>query len=39
MPADGLTKALSRQKHDTFVKLLGLVNIKEQITGGRSTSS
>ena len=27
MPADGLTKALPRQKHDVFIKQLGLVDI------------
>jgi hypothetical protein len=32
MPADGLTKALSPQKHSTFVQQLGLVNIKHLIT-------
>ena len=31
MPADGLTKALPRQKHETFVRLLGLVNIKDKL--------
>ena len=29
--ADGLTKALTRQKHERFVKQLGLVDIKEKI--------
>jgi hypothetical protein len=29
MPADGLTKALPKQKFDSFVKQLGLVNIKD----------
>jgi hypothetical protein len=38
MPADGLTKALTRQKHDAFVKHLGLVDIKGLITSGSSTS-
>lgn len=28
IPADGLTKHLTRQKHEAFVKLLGMVNIK-----------
>ena len=27
MPADGLTKPLSRQKHEAFIRLLGLVEI------------
>jgi len=29
--ADGLTKSLSRQKHETFIHQLNLVNIKERI--------
>ena len=28
MPADGLTKALPRQKHETFIQQLNLVKIK-----------
>jgi hypothetical protein len=28
MPADGLTKPLLREKHTTFVKLLGMVSKK-----------
>ena len=31
MPADGLTKALPTQKHNTFLKQLGLVDIKHLI--------
>lgn len=31
MPADGLTKPLSRQKHEIFVQLLGLVDISQQL--------
>lgn len=31
MPADGLTKALPRQKFDTFVKQCGLVDIKKEL--------
>ena len=31
MPADGLTKALSRQKHEAFVRLVGLRDITEQL--------
>jgi hypothetical protein len=31
MPADGLTKALPRQKHETFVRQLGLVDIRERL--------
>jgi hypothetical protein len=29
MPVDGLTKALQRQKFNTFMQQLGLVDIKE----------
>ena len=29
MPADGLTKALSRQKHQNFVRQLGLVDLSK----------
>jgi hypothetical protein len=32
MPADGLTKALPRQKHDEFVRQLGLVDTSNLIT-------
>ena len=31
MPADGLTKVLSRQKHEDFVRQLGLVNIQQML--------
>jgi hypothetical protein len=31
MPADGLTKALPHQKFDTFIKQLGMVDIKARI--------
>src|SRR5436190_3248149 len=31
MPADGLTKALSRQKHESFIRQLGLVDIGERL--------
>jgi hypothetical protein len=31
MPADGLTKPLTRQKHERFVRLLGLVDIKNEL--------
>jgi hypothetical protein len=31
MPADGLTKALPRQKHDIFIKQLGLVDISKRL--------
>ena len=31
MPADGLTKALPRQKHEEFVRQLGLTNIQARI--------
>ena len=33
MPADGLTKSLSSQKHSTFVEQLGLVDIGDQLRG------
>jgi hypothetical protein len=33
MPADGMTKALSRQLHMEFVKQLGLVDIAQRVTG------
>jgi hypothetical protein len=32
MPADGLTKALTRQKHEAFVQQLGLVHLLPKIT-------
>ena len=31
MPADGLTKALPKQRHDEFVRMLNLVNINQLI--------
>lgn len=31
MPADGLTKALVYQKHNQFIQMLGLVNIRNKI--------
>src|SRR5437667_2397239 len=31
MPADGLTKALGRQSHENFIRMLGLVNIHHLI--------
>jgi len=31
MPADGLTKALPRQKHETFIKQLDLVDIGKRL--------
>ena len=33
MPADGLTKALPRQKHEAFVQQLGLVDITKLVQG------
>jgi hypothetical protein len=33
MPADGLTKALPKQKHAVFVEQLHLVNISSKIEG------
>jgi hypothetical protein len=31
IPANGLTKALPCQKHEAFIKMLGLVNIQDKI--------
>ena len=31
MIADGLTKALLRQKFENFIKIIGLVDIKERV--------
>jgi hypothetical protein len=31
MPADGFTKALTRQRHDIFIKSLNLINIRNRI--------
>jgi len=31
MPADGLTKPLTRQKQERFIQLLGLVEIKDKL--------
>ena len=31
MPADGLTKALPRQRHERFVRQLGLVDIGDRV--------
>jgi hypothetical protein len=31
MPADGLTKALPRQKHEAFIGKLGLVDLSKVI--------
>ena len=33
MPADGLMKALPRQKHEVFVRQLGLVDITKLVQG------
>lgn len=33
MPADGLTKSLTSQKHATFIKQLGLVEIRRLLEG------
>ena len=39
MPADGLTKALPRQKHQNFVRQLGLVDLsKLGILGDQDTT-
>lgn len=32
MPADGLTKKLTRQKHENFMRLLNLTDISPQLT-------
>ena len=37
MPADGLTKALPRQKHEEFVRALGLVDISKILDSVRRT--
>jgi hypothetical protein len=37
MTADGLTKALPRQKHDTFIKQLGLIDISNLIQAHNKT--
>jgi hypothetical protein len=34
MPADGLTKALLKQRFDIFIKQLGLVDISARLTAG-----
>jgi hypothetical protein len=31
MPADGLTKPLTRQKQENFVRLLGLIDIQDKL--------
>ena len=33
MPADGLTKTLPRQRHDRFIKQLGLEDVQSHVTG------
>ncbi len=37
MPSDGLTKSLSRQKHERFVNLLGLVDISDKLSSAASS--
>jgi hypothetical protein len=37
MPADGLTKTLPRQRHNRFVKQLGLEDVQSHITGPTQT--
>ena len=39
MPADGLTKSLPSQKHEIFIKQLGLVKIKSKLVLNRQTDS
>lgn len=36
MSADGFTKILPRQKHDLFIKMLGLVNLDEVMSSARA---
>ena len=31
MPADDLTKTLSKQKHEDFVRMIGLINISDKL--------
>jgi hypothetical protein len=33
MPADGFTKALPRQKHEEFMKMIGLVHVSKLESG------
>lgn len=35
MPADGLTKALPRQKHEAFIKLVGMMDISSRLDNER----
>jgi hypothetical protein len=39
MPADGFTKSLPRQKHDEFMRQLGLVDVKKALTRDGSSHS
>ena len=39
MPADGFTKALSRQRHEKFIQQLNLINISLQLSPRESASS
>ena len=39
MPADGFTKALSRQRHEKFIQQLNLVDISLQLSPRESASS
>ena len=32
MPTDDLTKALFRQKHEDFVRMIGLIDISDKLT-------
>jgi hypothetical protein len=38
MPADGFTKALSRQRHERFIKQLNLIDIKPLLSTGQAAS-
>ena len=31
MPTDGLTKTLFKQKHENFVRMIGLINISDKL--------
>jgi len=38
MPADGLTKPLPRQRHEAFIRQLGLVDIADKLQGKQQTA-
>ena len=39
MPADGLTKALSRQQHEKFIRQLNLIDIGQHLIRQQPASS